>query len=134
MKNTLLRYGLSNPFERYYLSVGAELRRRLETEGTQMDKKDFKKASAPTIVKLEKKGDIASGKFVSLEESKMYAGSYALKYSEGGDLKLTFINALARDLFVENHVAAGGEFILEHNGTAKSKSGMDYNTFNLFYK
>jgi hypothetical protein len=99
-----------------------------------MDKKDFKKASAPTIVKLEKKGDIASGKFISLEESKMYPSSYALKYSEGGELKLTFINALARDLFVENHVQAGGEFILEHNGTAKSKAGMDYNTFNLFYK
>lgn len=133
---TLLDFGIPHPLEEFHRKTGGAIMEKIRQGGTttMADKKDFKKASAPTIVKLEKKGDIASGKFISLEESKMYPSSYALKYMEGTELKLTFINALARDLFVENGVESGSEFILEHNGTAKSKAGMSYNTFNLYYK
>lgn len=131
----LTRFGLSDPLETLHERRRVRFARTMESEENEMDKKEFKKASAPVVVKLEKKGDVASGKFISLEESTMYPSSYALKYNESDVIKVAFVNSIAKDLIEENDVKKGTEFILEHNGMAEAKtSGMKYHTYTLFFK
>jgi hypothetical protein len=139
---SLTDHGLRDPPAGYYgkrqvqYRRGRDDRKDTDTEENTMgiDKKDFKKASGAVVIKLEKKGDIASGKFISLEESKMYSGSYALKFDDG-QVKVCFVNSIGKDLITENGVKQGDDFILEHNGCQKAKtSGMEYHTYNLYYK
>ena len=102
------------------------------TENKEQD--GFKEARAFELVKLEKKGDIVKGIFLSLEESKKFPGSWALKYNDDDKNMSVFINKIGYELFTAN-VTVGKEFILTHDGKVKTADkSKEYHTYKLLYK
>jgi hypothetical protein len=100
-----------------------------------MDKTNFKKAIEPEHIKITEIGQEISGVLVGIEVSTKYSDGYAIKYYDGEVLKGSFINKQAYDLFINNGIKSGQEFILVYKENKISENnGLEYRLFELYFK
>ena len=101
-----------------------------------MDKKNMTKAVEPVHVKIEKVGDTLSGKLISVEQSTKFDDGYAIKYTNEDDvLSVAFINKLAKDLFINNDVVNGDEFLLTYTEDRENaEKKFKYRVYELLFK
>lgn len=98
--------------------------------------KQFKQAVSGDVYKFEKIGDSISGIFISIEESKMYPNSYALKIKNPAKENPTviFVSGIVLELIRSNNIQSGMDIMIEYAGKKKStKSGMEYHDYKVFY-
>jgi len=93
----------------------------------------FKELKSGDVVKFTKPGESISGTFISIEESKQFANSYAVKLKVGDDIKVVFVSNIVADMLKTNNVQPGSDLMIEFTGKKTSeKSGMDYNTYKVY--
>lgn len=95
----------------------------------------MKEATSGEVIKLEKEGDSIEGIYNGYEESKQFKGSYAVKISVDGKPNVVFVSGIVVDLIETNSIKIGMKIKIQYTGKQKSsKSGMDYNTYKVFYE
>jgi len=95
---------------------------------------DWKEASMGNVVKLEE-GQALTGKFVSIEESKQYPGSYAFKVETETDVKVTFVNSIVKELIESNNIMKGQDVRLIFKGMKENEQGTrSYKDYSLLFR
>lgn len=94
---------------------------------------EYKEAKQGDVVKLEK-GQALEGTFVNIEPSQQYKDSFAFRVNVNGEVKVTFVNNIVKDLIESNQIKQGQAVKLIYNGKKKSDKGMEYKTYTLLYK
>lgn len=85
------------------------------------------------VVKLEKKGDSVEGKFASIEESRQFKDSYAIRVETKDGLKVIFASKIVRDLLEANNVEAGRRIKIVFNGKKMNEAKTrEYNDYELY--
>lgn len=94
----------------------------------------MRKVEMPETVVIDEKNQKIRGVFLSIEESYIYPGSYAVKYTDDNDKKkVVFVNGMGHTLFESADIKPGDIFELVFKGMEKSKnSDNEYKTFELF--
>lgn len=96
----------------------------------------MQEAKSGDLVKLEKKGDSISGVLLSVEESKMYKGTYLLKIKNPADnmSKSVFVSNIVYDKILSNQIEPGNQIMIEYQGEVVSKkSGRSYKDYKVFF-
>lgn len=106
-------------------------------KNSKKDMEGFKEVEQNEVVELKEEGSLVKGKFVSIEQSKLYEKSYAVKFkdiSENDKIKVFFVNQVGADL-ITDHLKPEMEFILEHAGMRETvDKRAKYHTYKLHYK
>lgn len=85
-------------------------------------------------MKLEKKGDSIVGVLLGYEESKMYAGSYAISLRVDDEISVIFTNNIVVDMIKKNNLI-GRDVKIVFNGKKKTQDGSkEYNDFEVFFR
>jgi len=92
----------------------------------------MKELTSGEVVKLEKEGDSIGGVLVSIEESKMFEGSYAWNIRQDEKIVVVFTNEIPVKK-AKNNDCFGKRILLEFSGKKKSSAtGREYNDYKLF--
>jgi len=95
---------------------------------------DWKEAKLGDVVKLEA-GDRIEGKFIELEQSKLYPDSYALKVETLDGIKVVFVSTIVKGLLESNSIMKNQEIAVLYKGLKKNEAGTrDYKDYSLFFK
>lgn len=101
---------------------------------SDIDMKQYKKAEGGNVVKLEKVGDKVAGVLLGWEESKMYAGSYAVSIKTEEDITVVFTSEIPIQMFKKNNLT-GKDIVLQYDGLKKTKDEkFEYKDYSVFFK
>jgi len=127
---TLNDYGFEHPLEsgKKYLKNWRFLQApKYNKYYEEVDIMAMQKAESGDVFKFEKEGDKVSGILIGTEESKQYAGSFAVTLKQpDGSLKVCFVTGIVMDLLKRNSVEEGHEVVIEFMGKKPSKTNPQY--------
>ena len=83
---------------------------------------EWKEATTGNVVKLEE-GESLQGQYVGIEQSHQYKDSFAFKVSVDGDVKVTFVSNIVKELIETNGIKEGQDVKLTYDGMKESENG-----------
>lgn len=96
---------------------------------------EWKEASMGDVVKFEKSGESIEGTYSSIEESRKFKGSYALRIETREGLKTVFVSNIVKSLLDANRVSAGDQIKLVFKGKVWNEAKTyEYNDYSLLLK
>ena len=101
----------------------------------KIDTTEFKLAQDGQVVKLENENDVFVGQFVSIDQSRKFPDSYALKVKDQeGNFIVTFVSVIVLDKVRSNAIQVGQLIKLVYKGLTKSGNGYEYKNYDLYFK
>lgn len=95
----------------------------------------FKEATSGDVVKFENPGDNITGELISVEPSRQFEKSFAVRLKQAEGIKTVFVSAIVVDLLTANQVKPGMTVKIEYLGKAKTKDGArEYNDYKVYFK
>lgn len=93
---------------------------------------EYKEASMGDVVKLEKAGEFIEGRYTSIEESRKFKGSYAMRIETAKGLKTVFVSNIVKGLIDANQVESGRQVKLVYKGKVMNEAKTyEYNDYSL---